>query len=283
MRTTHDDRPADLGVAGGQRLFDLHRRRSVRPAGHQHAQGRRDDMAGDPDTPLRFGLGVHPRAPPQIFQPGGDPAHALDLLRRSVRPRGQGVHPYGPGRLPSVPMAYLLLLRLRHAAPRGQHAADAAVLCTGDENRVPQALRPQICGIPLHRHLPVGVRNHADDPRTACRTVHPVVQLLLHADAARLHLYGIRIPETVRAEEERRRPAHAAGRHAAICLCLFRSPGLVDGHLLSGRPRKIQGGAQYPRQECEERTDRKIVPRRRCAERHPERDHGCGLPGGRNG
>ena len=66
----------------------------------------------------------------------------------------------------------------------------------------------------------------------------------------------------------------------------FRSPGLVDavaGHLLSGRPRKIQGGAQYPRQECEERTDRKIVPRRRCAERHPERDHGCGLPGGRNG
>ncbi|MFR4237588.1 MAG: hypothetical protein ACLT1W_16180 [Alistipes onderdonkii] len=51
MRTTHDDRPADLGVAGGQRLFDLHRRRSVRPAGHQHAQGRRDDMAGDPDTP----------------------------------------------------------------------------------------------------------------------------------------------------------------------------------------------------------------------------------------
>ena len=128
---------------------------------------------------------------------------------------------------PPVPVAYLLLLRLRHAAPRGQHAADAAVLCTGDENRVPQALRPQICGIPLHRHLPVGVRNHADDPRAARRTVHPVVQFLLHADAARLHLYGIRIPETVRAEEERRRPAHAAGERTAICLCIFAALGLL--------------------------------------------------------
>lgn len=92
---------ADLGVAGGERQLDLHRRRSVRPAGHQHAQGRRDDMAGDPDTPLCLGLGVHPGAPPQIFQPGGDPAHALHFLRRRVRPRGQGVHPYGPG--PTTP------------------------------------------------------------------------------------------------------------------------------------------------------------------------------------
>ena len=60
----------------------------------------------------------------------------------------------------------------------------------------------------------------------------------------------------------------------AICLCIFRSPGLVDavtGHLLSGRPRKIQGGAQYPQQGRQDRTGRRVAAGRRRAERHPER------------